>query len=227
MKSKRHILKPNTISISSLFASIVAIVISGFSIYVSHFKSSDIKISTGTSFMAYHDGEDLQLSVPLVLQNSGNAGVVRSLAILIQDPENDEAYLFEGIGQRIFSDNVKEPGLWINSDSLKTPISVPKYSEVSMMYRFGGHTKEGNLKGWIPSNKKYNVHLLAWDSNNKRHQVPMEWNFTLDNINEMKSNLQHKRENPSTSSSSTWVRTSNFNSITRKLKKNELDDFFE
>jgi hypothetical protein len=199
--------------------SAIAVIISIVT-YLSTIKPANITLSVGESMMVFHDKDQaLYIDLPIVFQNTGaQAGVVRSIGLIIVDPGTKEAIFIKWFG--FVKPEQRPEGTWI-WESNATPLSIPAASQLAKMAEFYG---AGKIAGWLPKPIEYELYLLAWTSESKTPAIkyPVKWIFSEKNVSEVKLNLEAVTNGGV--DNGTWVNGPRYARESNRLSQSEFDE---
>jgi hypothetical protein len=185
--------------------------------YMNSVKAAKISLWAAEQMQIYHDKDQaIYFHVPIVFQNSGaQAGVVRSLGLILRDPGTKEAIFIKWTGFL-----KPEGGTWA-WDSNATPLSVPAHSEVPQMTQFYG---AGGLTGWLPKPIEYDMYLLAWTSDSQTPSVRYvaKWMFSEKDVSAIKLNLE--KTLVGCEICSLWVSRSGYAPDSKRLSASEFNE---
>jgi hypothetical protein len=193
--------------------SLVALLVSVVSFYVSSLKPAHVSMSVGDSMQIWHDlDQRLEIDLPIVFRNSGSeAGVLRSLAIILRDPRSEESLFISWYGTKSTSG-----ATWVY-DTVLTPITVPAGGELSKMVNFSG--AQSNVD-WLPKPTTYDLYVLAWSGARETASEILEstWTFKQSDIASIK---QYREQGKKTG---IWIyKDSRFAADARMLTKGEFN----
>ena len=190
---------------ATIVISTVALIISIVT-WLNSIKPANITLSVGDQMEIYHDNcQALYIHLPVVFQNTGaQAGVVRSLGLILRDPETKEAILIKWMG--FLKPEERSGGNWI-WESNATPLTISGASEVSKMAEFYG---AGNVAGWLPKPIEYEFYLLAWTSESQTpsRRFVFKWRFDEETVSAVRLNLERNRSSAVTNSK--WISLSGY-----------------
>jgi hypothetical protein len=203
----------------------IPIVISAIAVTISivtYFRSvkpANITLAVGDSMGVWHDKYGLNIYLPIIFQNTGaQAGVVRSIGLIIVDPGTKEAIFIKWVG--FVKPEERPGGTWI-WDSNATPLAIPAASEVTKMAQFYA---AGSLAEWLPKPIEYKLYLLAWTSESKPATIkyPVKWIFNESDVSAVKLNLETVRKGGE--DSGTWVIGPRYAPDSKRLSQSEFDE---
>lgn len=201
-----------------IIASILAVIISVFSLYTTTMQPAEITLSVGESMQIWHNNADeLQVDIPVIFTNSGaKSGVIRSLGIIIKDPQSEDAIFIKWYGFKTYKDSINGKSSWIY-ESLRTPLSVSARSEASKMIAFSSNEAG---KNWKPKAITYDIYLLSWNSSNEKPDTKLKinWNFNQDQLSQIQKRLDDGK------SKGTWILNSRYASDSRNLSMIEFKE---
>jgi hypothetical protein len=196
--------------------SAIALIISVVTLYTTSIKPANITFALGDWMEISHSNYSaLYINLPIALRNTGaQAGLIRSLGVILKDPETEEAIFLKWLG---FTKLEQSQGYWM-WESRGTPVSVPAHSDITKMAKFYGG---GSVAGWIPKARKYNLYLLAWTSESQMPSVKLKstWIFNESDVSEIKRKYEEKEYD-----SPTWIFSSVFGPDTKKLSILEFNE---
>jgi len=208
------ILKTATPIVVSAIAMILSIVT-----YVSSIKPASITLSMGEWMEIFHDKDQaLYIHLPIVLRNAGaRAGVVRSLGLILRDPETNEAIFIKWMG--FLKPEERSGGTWI-WESNATPLTVPAASDVTKMAEFYG---AGSVAGWLPKPITYELYLLAWtsDSQAPSKKLITNWKFSEGDVSAVKLDFEKAKTGDI---SSRWIIRSGYAPDSKRLSASEFNE---
>lgn len=197
--------------------SIVAIIISISSIYLTSLKPPTITLSVGESMQVWHNAnKEVNIDLPIIFHNSGSqSGVIRSLGIIFKDPNSEESMFIKWLGFKKYEDKVEGRSAWIY-ESTRTPLAVPPAGEVSKMVNF--YSEKAGV-GWIPKPITYDIYLLAWDTGSETPTIrqKISWTYREADVSEIKRRLEEGQFN------GTWILHSSYAAESRKLTTLEFN----
>jgi hypothetical protein len=197
--------------------SIVAIIVSLFSLYVTTLRPAEITLSIGEAMQVWHnENHELNIDLPIIFQNKGSqSGVVRSLGIIIKDPNSEESIFIKWVGFKKFEDVIGGTSSWVY-EALRTPISIAPGGEVSKMVNFySGRAGEG----WLPKPITYDLYLLGWESGGETPRIrqQFDWTFKPEDVAEIKRKYDEGQRQGQ------WILHSSYASESRKLTTLEFN----
>lgn len=198
--------------------SVLALILSAGSLYVTSLKGANITLSVGDRFGLKHKDHYLYIFLPMVVHNTGaQAGLIHSFGVILKDQKSEEAIFLKW---QAFANLEYQPDgfHWID-ESNATAVSVPARSDIAKMATFSGGG--GSVTEWIPKPTTYDMHLVAWTSDNKMPSIispKSTWTFNENDVLEIKQNYKNNiGENK-------WITRSAFGPDSKMLSISEFDD---
>ena len=176
-----------------IVVSAIAIIISFYSLYMSHIKPAEIDLVAGEHInINYFIEGNFALTLPVSFTNNGaSIAIIRRVALLIQEPGKKEGYLFEPL----FYQRIDEQGNFIH-DSMPVPIAVPARDSVTKQIVFRSSLDRPN-EFILEKEGKYQVTLLGWIAGSVEPELGDFFSIELTDANI--ATLNERREQKSTS----------------------------
>jgi len=141
----------------SFSISIVAIVISGLTLYYKFLRGPKLIIRAAEKIGLWHGHGDFLMDIPTTITNEGaRAGYIYQMGLIIENYHNVEERFFlkwDMFLRLDFSKNSWDPY------EMASLISAPGNTTIFKYVKFGS---DGSMKNWLPSPGKYVVHILGW-----------------------------------------------------------------
>jgi hypothetical protein len=206
----------NWIKLIPILISIIAIVVSAFTLYIAKVKPAKISAFVGESLQVWHmKNSALNIDLPIVFSNSGAKGsAIRSLGLIIKDSSSEDSLLLKWLGIKAYEDSREMGPIW-KFDNQRTPLAVPAYSEVAHIVNFVIENDGGN---WIPKPKAYDLILVGWTTNSIKPSIKhtTSWSFNESEVDIIKKNYEEKN------SKGRWIYDSSSSLKSKKLSEFEI-----
>jgi hypothetical protein len=203
-------------TVAPIVISAIAVTISLVTYWMSR-RPANIEVSIGERIEIFHDKDQaLNVHLPIIVENTGaQVGVIRSLGLILRDPQTKEAVFLKWMG---LLRPTEETWTW---ESNATPLSIPAHSDATKMAHFYG---AGSVAGWLPKPIDYELYLLAWTSDSQlpSKQCLVNWVFNEKDVSTMKLNLEMVRTGGA--ALSTWVIRPGYGPDSKRLSASEFDE---
>ncbi len=175
-----------------IIGSIVALIISFYSLYMAHMRPAKVDLIAGEHInINYFEERNFGLTLPVNFSNSGaSIATIRRVALLIQDPGNKEGYLLEPL----FYQRIDERGNFLH-DSMPVPIAVPARDTVTKQILFRSSWERPN-EFILTKTGTYKLTLVGWIAGSVEPELGDFFSIQL--TDEMISTLNERREQKAT-----------------------------
>jgi hypothetical protein len=143
----------------SLALSIVAVGISGFTLWLTSLRPADLRIYVGESIAVGYLGkeQELMVAIPTVISNAGaGSGLVQSMGLMLSDAENSNKEAFF-LKWHVFGEF--DPEFVFTQHDRVVPISVHGRASTAKYVVFKGASE---FARWVPEAHTYSFSVVAW-----------------------------------------------------------------
>jgi hypothetical protein len=187
---------------ASIVISLVALVLSFWSLYFSHLRASSFSVHTSETFIARDYDSHTVLHVPMTFANSGaKMGVINNVQLAVQRRPGGARLIFENIGFDSVDANEElrralPPG----------PIAVEGRAAASKNIRFSSVRKHANERVFADVGT-YDVTVLVWDPTGDKPQATESFAVEITDQHLAVFEIQRasQRRDPSASVNGAWI----------------------
>jgi hypothetical protein len=170
----------------------IAVFVSLSTLYLTQLRPGTVNISAGEAMQVWHNtDEEIFITMSVVFRNTGSQPLtINSLAMIIKDPNSDDALFLKYWGVKRFDQS--KPGVNLVYESRRfTPLTIPPREEVAKFIDFYGGPPG---RAWIPRPARYDIYILGWTNGQVKPSLRAKvlWSFSDEDVTGIKENIANR-----------------------------------